>query len=341
MINYVDSLSFDDLMLIPRYSDLRSRSETDISITLFKGFKFSLPVVPSNMKTITEWAMAKLMYDQKSLAILHRFTDFSNQLKWLNEIKTWGEDAVNYVGFSVGVKEEDYEHIKELAQNGAKILCIDIAHGDSAHCVQMTKFIADNYPQVLLISGNVAIGSGAERLWAAGADIVKVNVGSGSICTTRTTTGNGVPSITSLTNCHESKKYMEAKLGRKLFIMQDGGCKSPGDVVKALCFADMVMAGNLFAGSSCTPGDIIEQNNKQYKSYVGSSTHRGNYTEGVKAMVEYKGDTAAIVRNISEGIRSGMSYQGVRNLEDLRKNPQFVKITAAGLRESHAHDVIL
>ena len=340
MLNYIESLTFDDLMLIPKYSTVRSRSEVDLSITLCKGFKFNSAVVPSNMKTITELAMANLMYKYKSLAVLHRFIDFDNQLKWIDEIKTWGDDALNFIGISIGVKDEDKDKIKQFIKAGVKIICIDIAHGDSEHCLQMTKWIATTNPKVLLISGNAAMGDGASRIWEAGADICKVGVGQGSICLTRINTGNGVPAITTLSDCYDAKKYTEAKLGRKLFIMNDGGTKSPGDIVKALCFADLCMAGNLFASSSETPGDVIKEvDGNLYKSYVGSSTHRGTYSEGVEAVVRYKGETAQIVQNIAEGIRSGLSYQGVYNLEDLKKNPRFVKITMAGLKESHAHDV--
>jgi IMP dehydrogenase len=341
MINYVESLAFDDLMLIPKYSMIRSRSEVDLSVGFFKGFKFSFPFVPSNMKTITELAMAKLMYQYKSLAIFHRFTEFDNQVKWLKEINTWGKDATKFIGFSVGVKEEDKERIDILVGEGAKIICIDIAHGDSVQGLQMTNWVAVNYPKVLLISGNVAMGEGATRVWEAGADIVKVGIGAGSICLTRINTGNGVPSMTSLSECYDAKKYMEVKLGRQLGIMNDGGCKTPGDIVKALCFADLTMCGNLFAGSSETPGEIIVGTYKKYKEYVGSSTHRGTYSEGVEATVEYKGETSSVIQSISEGVRSGLSYQGAYNLQELKKNPKFVKITTAGMQESHAHDVIV
>ena len=339
MINYVESLAFDDLMLIPKYSDVSSRSQVDLSVNLGKGIKTALPFVPSNMKTITELAMAKLVYEHKGLAVFHRFAEFDSQLEWLEQIKTWGKDAINFIGFSIGVKEEHYAQVDRLVQNGAKIICIDIAHGYSAHCFEMTKYVAANYSHVLLISGNVADGAGARQLWECGADIVKVGIGAGSICLTRINTGNGVPSMTSLADCHDMRKYMEVKLGRKLFIMNDGGCKTPGDVAKALCFADLCMVGNLFSATEQTPGDIIEIEGVQYKSYVGSSTHRGVHKEGVEGYKKYKGSARKVIQDISEGIKSCCSYQGVRNLEDLKRDPKFVKISSAGLKESHAHDL--
>lgn len=339
MINYVESLAFDDLMLMPKYSDVNSRSEVDLSVDLGKGIKISAPFVPSNMKTITELSMAKLVYEHRSMAIFHRFAEFKTQLEWLDTMKTWGEDAVNFIGFSIGVKEEHYAQVDTLIEGGAKIICIDIAHGYSHHCFEMTKYIAGKYPHVLLISGNVANGAGARQLWACGADIVKVGIGAGSICLTRINTGNGVPSMTSLADCHDMRKYMEVKLGRKLFIMNDGGCKTPGDVAKALCFADLCMVGNLFSATDETPGEIIEIDGIQYKSYVGSSTHRGVHKEGVEGYKKYKGTAKKVIQDIAEGLKSCCSYQGVRNLEDLKRDPKFVKISSAGLKESHAHDL--
>jgi IMP dehydrogenase len=339
MINYVESLAFDDLMLVPKYSEVGSRSDVNLSVDLGKGIKISAPFVPSNMKTITELAMAQLAYEQKGLAIFHRFAEFSSQLEWLETIKTWGEDAVNHIGFSVGVKSEHYEQVDKLVAGGAKILCIDIAHGHSAHCFEMTSYISSNYPHVLLISGNVADAAGARRLWERGADIVKVGIGAGSICLTRINTGNGVPSMTSLADCADERKYMEVRLGRKLFIMNDGGCKTPGDVAKALCFADLCMIGNLFSATDEAPGEIIEIDGIQYKSYVGSSTHRGVHKEGVEGYKRYKGSARKVFQDIAEGIKSCCSYQGVTNLEDLKRDPKFVKISSAGLKESHAHDL--
>lgn len=341
MLNVIDSYCFNDLMLVPKYSKITSRSQIDLSVKLVKDFKFNFPVVPSNMKTITELAMARVMFDYRSLAILHRFVNFETQLQWLEEIKTWG-DTTRFIGFSIGVKREDCDNVDILVKNGAQIICIDIAHGWSEHCSTMTRYISQTYPDVLLISGNAAEGEGARAIWKAGADVCKVGVGAGSICLTRINTGNGVPSLTALSRAHDVRSELEPYLGRKLFVMNDGGCVTPGDVAKSLCFADLCMAGNLFSGANETPPDIIKHNNKLYKSYVGSSTHKnGSYSEGVEAMTECKGPTTEIIRKISEGLKSSLSYQGVTNLVDFKRDPRFVKITSAGLQESGAHDVVV
>jgi IMP dehydrogenase len=205
----------------------------------------------------------------------------------------------------------------------------------------MTKYIANTYPEVLLIAGNTATYDGAMFLYECGANIVKCNVGSGSICLTRINTGNGIPAITTLIDSVKAKHDFEKKSGKKVFLMSDGGVKVPGDLVKGLCFADLMMCGNIFSGSDETPTDDIIIDGKSYKSYAGSSTHRGNYSEGVSALVEAKGPVEKIITSFTEGLRSGMSYQGANDLLRLKDSPQFVKITQAGMVESNAHNVIL
>lgn len=208
--------------------------------------------------------------------------------------------------------------------------------------------------QVFIIAGNVATGAGARRLWEAGANVVKVGVGPGSLCTTRIETGNGVPQLTALMDVAKTQKellelwrtkdnsqYPDSKTNRQFPIISDGGIKSAGDIVKALCFADMVMVGNLFAGCEETPGQILNINGQTFKEYVGSSTHKTNHIEGVAAIVPAKGSYESILTKLLEGLRSGCSYQGAENLAELRDNPEFIRITNAGLKESHPHDVTI
>jgi IMP dehydrogenase len=196
---------------------------------------------------------------------------------------------------------------------------------------------------VLLIAGNVATEEGAESLWLAGADVVKVGVGSGSICTTRIETGNGVPQLSAIMYANAAKQRVESKLegSRNIYFISDGGIKIPADICKALCFADMVMAGNIFAGTDEAPGDIIDIDGHAYKSYVGSSTHKDSRKEGVEALVPYKGPTEKILTRFLEGLQSCCSYQGVSKVRELKINPKFVRITNSGLIESHPHDVRL
>jgi len=360
-MNIVDGLCYDDVLLIPRNSDVKSRSDVDLSVTIKKNsnsFVFKNPVIPANMQSIMNMQMARQICLAGGLGIMHRFCSLKEQFEILYVL---GSDisVANNIGFSIGVKEDDKNTIEQFVKLGAQILCIDIAHGDSEACINMTKWISQNYPNVLLIAGNVSTADGAERLWIAGADVVKVGVGPGSLCSTRIETGNGVPQLTALMDVYNRKyrllhlkKLHENVIGappevldsikelnKEVYIIADGGLKNSGDIVKALCFSDMVMAGNLFAGCTETPGNMFNVDGRTFKEYAGSSTHKTNHVEGVVAMVHPKGRYKDVLIKLLEGLQSGMSYQGVHNLTDLKKDPQFVRITAAGLRESHPHDV--
>jgi IMP dehydrogenase len=330
-----EGLTFDDVLLVPQYSELASRSLVDLSVTI-KNFTFKHPIIPANMKTIAGPELCKVNSCLGGLSILHRFMSIDEQLQVAKEMINSHSD--NFA-ISVGVQAADKENIKQFADIGVKIFCIDVAHGDSKLTVDMCNWIKNNYPNVLLIAGNVATGSGAKRLWLAGADVVKVGIGPGSLCTTRVETGNGVPQLTALMDVFQTRENMQTQMSN--FIIADGGLKNAGDIVKSLCFADMVMAGNIFAGCNETPGDTIIMNGVSYKNYVGSSTHKANHIEGVAAMVPAKGKFNDILTKLLEGLSSGCSYQGVQNLLELKDNPTFIKITNAGLKESHPHSVIL
>jgi IMP dehydrogenase len=342
-----EGLTFDDVLLVPQHSTVESRSKVDISVKL-NSLKFKHPIIPANMKTITGLEMAWEVAKSGGLAILHRFMPIEDQINI-------AEDIIDNLGdqnlaVSVGVKSEDVSYVSRFLDAGVRIFCIDIAHGDSSQCTAMITAIKGLNPKATVIAGNVATGEGARRLWEAGADVVKVGVGPGSLCTTRIETGNGVPQLTALIDVAKTQEQLNElqraksweSSKRKFYVIADGGIKSAGDVVKALCFADMVMVGNLFAGCEETPGEIIRHpDGHTYKSYVGSSTHKTNHIEGVAAMVPTKGRFEDILTKLLEGLRSGCSYQGAHNLEELRDNPEFIRITNAGLKESHPHDVIL
>jgi len=344
-----EGLTFDDVLLVPRHSEITSRSLVSTMVSLPKIGTISHPIIPANMKTIIDYEMAEAVYNSRGLGILHRFMPLEDQIAILKRLQhNYNEYVWDYIGFSVGVKPEDTKNVDELVKAGAKILCIDIAHGDSDLCFKMCEYIKYHHPLVLLIAGNVATGKAAADLWYAGADIVKVGVGPGSLCTTRIETGNGVPQLTALIEAAEAKEEVESHFlrtsssgneNKRCLIISDGGIKNTGDIVKALCFADLVMIGNMFAGCEETPGETLTIDGRKYKEYVGSSTHKANHIEGVAAIVLAKGSFKVILTKMLEGTKSGMSYQGVSNLTDLKKNPQFVRITHAGLIESHPHNV--
>src|SRR6185436_11513196 len=340
-----DGLTFDDVLLEPRYSEIKTRSLIDLSVKIDKLNKtMKHPIIPANMKTIIGYQMARAVYLSGGLGLLHRFISVDEQLNILHKLQEeFNESVWSFLGFSVGVKSEDNLEVDYLVARGAKILCIDVAHGHSKLCIDMCEYISNMYPHVLLIAGNVATYNGAYSLWAAGADIVKVGVGPGSLCTTRIETGNGVPQLSALMEASQSLKKIEASShhsSKQRLIISDGGIKNAGDTVKALCLSDMVMVGNVFAGCEETPGEILTIDGRSYKEYVGSSTHKANHIEGVAAIVPSKGSFKNILTKMLEGIQSGCSYQGVNHVMKLKDNPVFIKITTSGLRESHPHDVI-
>jgi IMP dehydrogenase/GMP reductase len=351
----LEGLTFDDVLLVPKYSTVESRSKIDISVK-WGCFHYEHPIIPANMQTVTGKEMAIQIIKSGGLAILHRFMDEKSQLETARFITA--EYGNENFAVSVGVKKSDREIINQFHKEGVRIICIDIAHGDSQSCIEMIGWIKTNKPDIFVIAGNVSTGEGAERLWRAGADVVKVGVGPGSLCTTRIETGNGVPQLTALMEVSKRRenlmglqqKFNEnegrwemvpSSINKPMYIIADGGIKSAGDIVKALCFADMVMVGNLFAGCEETPGKMMVVDGTTYKEYVGSSTHKTNHVEGVAALVRPKGTYKSVLEKLVEGVRSGCSYQGAHTLAELRSNPTFVRITNAGLKESHPHDVIV
>lgn len=346
-----EGLTFDDVLLVPQHSTVESRSKIDLSVKC-GPFTWAHPIVPANMQTVTGYQMAVNVRESGGLAILHRFMSIEEQFMTVQDIINM-PDGHKYLGVSIGIKPIDRENLKRFVDLGAGIVCVDVAHGDSSQCADMTAWIKENYKDLFLISGNVATGVGATRLWNAGADMVKVGIGPGSLCSTRVETGNGVPQMTALMDVAEAQKDLielertrhaypdEVSKRRTYQFMSDGGIKSAGDIVKALCFADMVMVGNLFAGCKEAPGELVYVNGMPHKEYVGSSTHKTNHIEGVKAIVPLKGRFSEVLTKLQEGLQSGCSYQGAHNLSELKDNPEFIKITGAGLRESHPHDVTI
>lgn len=346
----LEGLTFDDVLLVPQHSTVGSRSTVDISVK-WGCCHFEHPIIPANMKTVTGPEMALRVINSGGLAILHRFMDPKEQISVAENIIE--EHGNENFAISVGVKANDRELLERFYNVGVRMVCVDVAHGDSKMCIEMVSWIRQNKPNMTIIAGNVATGKGAERLWLAGANAVKVGVGPGSLCTTRIETGNGVPQLTALMEVAVTRiqlttpqyEYQDVwappRITKPIYIIADGGIKSAGDIVKALCFADMVMVGNLFAGCEETPGEKMIMDGVTYKKYVGSSTHKANHIEGIAALVPYSGNYQQVLTKLLEGLRSGCSYQGAQSLNELKDNPLFVKITNAGLKESHPHDVVI
>lgn len=329
MLKVSKGYTFDDLLLVPKHSEVTTRKNVDLSVDLGKDTRLDIPIVSANMKNVTGSGMALTLERMGGLPILHRFCTIQENVDMFHRT-TYGN-----IGCSVGVNEAEKDRASALHSAGCRVFCVDVAHGDHTNCVEMVRWLATKFgDDTLIIAGNVATGSGAVRLALAGADVIKVGVGPGSLCTTRIETGNGVPQMTALNDVRESLGGHDVK------IIADGGIRRAGDIVKALCFADAVMLGSMLAGTDEAPGDVIQVDGRPVKAYEGSSTHKTSHIEGIKAHVPLKGPVKPIITNLLDGIRSGCSYQGVENLVDLKKDPQFVEISNAGLAESHPHSVI-
>ncbi len=256
---------------------------------------------------------------------------------------------------ALGVGSEAFERADALVAYGADILCIDTAHGFSKNVIKTTKYLRKRFPDVVLIAGNVATAAGAEALFDAGADVVKVGMGSGSICTTRIVAGIGMPQISAVMECSAVAK----KLNKT--IIADGGVRYSGDVTKAIALgANTVMVGNLLAGCDESPGEMILYQGRTYKVYRGmgsigamkeGSKDRYGQTdvdendklvpEGIEGKVPYKGSASGIVYQLLGGLKSGMGYLGAGDVSQLQKNAEFVRISPFGLKESHVHDVTI
>ena len=259
------------------------------------------------------------------------------------------------VGAAVGVGHEALDRVEELVRTGVDVICIDSAHGHSKAVMDSARAVKAKYPSLQLMVGNVATAEGTRDLIAAGADAVKVGMGPGSACTTRVVAGVGVPQITAVLEC------AAAAADAGVPIIADGGIKYSGDLVKALAAgAHSVMLGNLLAGTEESPGETILYEGRTYKVYRGMgslsamSGGRGDryfqegvkdlkklVAEGIEARVPYKGQLANVIYQLVGGLRAGMGYCGVRSIEEIRTKARFTRITAAGLRESHPHDLTI
>ncbi len=467
-----EGLTFDDVLLVPRPSLIRSRREVDISSRLTRRIKINVPIVSSPMDTVTESRLAIAMAREGAIGVIHRFMPIEDQVrevlkvkrsegiviekpytispkntvddvrkmmeryrvsgllvvdetnhllgivtsrdiifekssKKVSEIMTPRErlitakpnitideakeilkthkleklplvdennvlkglitmrDIANMekfpqaskdkkgrlmVGAAVGIK--DYlERTKRLLEAEADFIVIDVANGYTQSVVEVIKKLKREF-DVDVIAGNVATAEGAELLASAGADAIRVGIGSGSACITRLVAGVGVPQISAVIECAEAASKYDVP------IISDGGVRKPGDVVKALAAgASTVMIGNLLAGTEESPGATIIRENRKYKIYRGMASHsaylsrmeregifeeeeiESYVSEGVEGLVEYRGTVSEVLRQLVGGLRSGMSYLGARNIKELQNNAIFIKITDAGIREGGVHDM--
>ena len=346
-----EGITFDDVLLIPAESHVLP-NEVDLSTQLAPNLKLNIPLISAGMDTVTEGRMAAAMAKMGGLGVVHKNLSIQAQADEVRLAKN------TPVAAAVGVTSDTFERAKALFEAGADAIVIDTAHGHSAGVLRKIKEIRDHFPHNTLIGGNVATAEGTRALFEAGVDVVKVGIGPGSICTTRVVAGVGVPQLTAI--------YDAADVAREFGkpIIADGGIKYSGDVVKALAAGgNAVMLGSMLSGTEEAPGDVQQgSDGRLVKSYRGmgsvgamSQQHGSSdryfqggvneanklVPEGIEAVVSYKGTVSNVVYQILGGLRSGMGYCGAENIDKLIETAQFVRISNAGLRESHPHDVMM
>ena len=471
-------LTFDDVLLVPHRSEIKSRKDVSTDTWLVPGMRLSIPIVSANMDTVTETRMAIAMAQLGGIGILHRFMTIEHQADCVLRVKRseslvvespltispevsveqarqrmqqddvgglmvvdadnnllgivtnrdvllvtrkdipvsqvmtprerlivaskdetleearrklydhrieklplvdsngrlagliTAQDIIKIqqhpnatkdsrgrlrVGAAVGVRPEDMERAASCQAAGVDVLVVDIAHGHSDHVMQMVRKLKEHFPNLPVVAGNVATAQGVLDLVEAGADAVKVGVGSGSICTTRIVTGFGVPQLSAILECAEAGRALNVP------IIADGGIRNSGDLTKSLAAgASTVMIGNMLAGTDESPGATVIREDRRYKIVRGMASLSANIDrrllangelaieewgevvpEGVEATVPYKGAVVDVIFQLVGGLRSGLSYAGACSIEELWQAAEFIRITPSGMQESHSHDVEL
>ena len=349
MVPIKEALTFDDVTLVPKYSEILP-SEVDTSIILTKFLKLKIPLISSAMDTVTESRMAIAIAKSGGLGIIHRNLDIKKQVLEIKKVKK----QKLLVGAAVGAGVNELKRAEAILKENIDMIVVDTAHAHTKKVSEIIRFIKKKKSKkTSLCAGNIATAEAAKFLLKLGVDIIKVGIGPGSICTTRLVAGIGVPQLSAILNVRNGIKNKSVK------IISDGGIKYSGDLAKAFAAgADAVMVGSLFAGTDETPGKLIKREGKLFKSFRGmgsvgamnkgsadryfQSKHKDKskyVPEGVEGYAKYKGKVDNIVYKLIGGLRSSMGYLGSKQIKYLRNKPQFVKITKAGFYESMVHNV--
>ena len=358
-----EAYTFDDLLLVPAMSQTVP-ALVKLETKLTDKITLKIPLVSAAMDTVTESDMGIMLAKLGGMGFIHKNMPVEDQAAHVKRVKdaeietefteaNIDADGRLIVGAAVGVGEGTIERVQALVDAGLDIVAVDSAHGHSQGVLNAVKKIRAAFPELDIVGGNVVTAQAATDLIYAGANVIKVGVGPGSICTTRVVSGVGVPQLTAVNDVFQvAKQY-------GVGVIADGGIKLSGDIAKALAAgADCVMLGGLLAGSEETPGEVVEVYGKKVKAYVGmgslSAMKRGSsdryfqggvselnklVPEGIEATVPYKGSIREVVHQMMGGVRSGMGYCGCETIEEMKTKAQFVKITGNGLTESHPHDV--
>jgi len=340
MLYIKEALAFEDVLLSPKFSSIKSRSQINLGSAFNDRHDLKLPIISAPMDTVSESEMAIAMSKAGGMAVLHRYNSIEEQCGLVS--KSLESDGC-LVGAAVGVSGDYMERSMELYKTGCRLFCIDIAHGHHILMMDALQSLRKTFgSEVTIMAGNVATLHAFDDLAKWGADAIRVGIGGGSICSTRIKTGHGVPTLQSIIDCSQSST--DAKL------IADGGIRTSGDIVKALgAGADFVMLGSLLAGTSESPGRVFRDGSgamrKVYRGMASKEAQidwRGHTAsvEGVTSSVPMKGPVGLILKDLERGIRSGFSYSGARTLAEFQTYATFVKQTTAGATESSTHIVL-
>lgn len=333
---------FDDILLVPQYSDITSRNSVDLSTGIgFNGrsIAMKIPIIAAPMDTVCEGEMAYAIRKLGGLGIIHRYMTIDKMRKVLNDIM-----AINPValGVAVGAKGDYLERAFAAVTEGAILILVDTANGHSEYAINAVKQIRKNVGnKIHIMAGNVSTFDGFLRLQDAGADSIRVGIGGGSVCTTRIVSGHGIPTLASIIDVRERIPY-----GTGASIVADGGIRNTGDAVKALAAgADAVMLGSYLAGTDESPGKIYSQDNRHFKIFRGMASAEAqidangqvSVAEGVETTVEYKGSLDKLIEDFKGGLGSGFSYSGANSIKELHENAMYIPVSQASLGESKPH----
>ena len=351
------ALTYDDILLVPKYSEIETRSSINLATLVSKRYGLLRPYVASCMDTVCEYRMAIKMVEFGGVGCIHRFMTVEEQCEQVGKVmeyittnhmhENWGVMYDNWhaeiqdipVMAAVGVSESDVSRAESLVKCGANIILIDVAHGHHKNVKNMIQKLREVLPERIdIIAGNISTEESAIDLCEWGADGLRVGIGGGSLCTTRIQTGHGVPNVTSIIDCVK---------GSKVPVMADGGIRSSGDIAKALSIgADCVMLGSLLAGTKESPGKIITKGDgllcKKYRGSASLETKSSHgqstkHVEGESTLIPYKGSVDIIIEKLTDGIKSALSYSGSNNIKNFHLKSETVEITPSGMAESKAH----
>ena len=329
-------LGFKDVMIRPKRSTLKSRAE----VSLIRKFHFrhgnneweGTPIIAANMDTVGTFEMANVLSQHKLITAIHKHYSVE---QWKDFMQSAPAEIKDYICLSTGTTKADAEKLQQVIQAcpSLRFICIDVANGYSEHFVDFVKKAREKYPDKIIIAGNVVTGEMVEELLLAGADIIKVGIGPGSVCTTRVKTGVGYPQLSAIIECADAAHGLGGQ------IISDGGCKVPGDIAKAFGGgADFVMLGGMLAGHEESGGElVVKEDGTRYKQFYGMSSETAMHkyasgvaeyraSEGKTIQIPYRGNVSDTVLDILGGLRSTCTYVGAQSLKELSKRTTFIRV---------------